>query len=184
MCDQWSDITFWWNILTPLEAQRCDKGGSKAARKQYQREYKKKAAMTDSSASSDRRRRVFTIHQRSLRLERFQVLYFCCMFLTGVSGGDWKLSFTVSAENHAWANVSFSRSCLNKYLVWCFLFRLCKWHALKQVVSCPTHHVHIKPTLRKQKFIFSNHWAHTYCTQKRSYWIYWNFKLGRFAFLN
>lgn len=37
MCDQWSDIIVWWNISTPLEAQRCDKGGSKAARKQYQR---------------------------------------------------------------------------------------------------------------------------------------------------
>lgn len=41
MCDQWSDITLWWNILTPLEAQGCDKGGSKAARQLYQREYKK-----------------------------------------------------------------------------------------------------------------------------------------------
>lgn len=43
------------------------------------RENIKKAAMTDSSASSDRRRRVFTIHQRSPRLERF--LAFLCMFL-------------------------------------------------------------------------------------------------------
>lgn len=59
MCDQWSDITLWWNILTPLEAQGSDKGGSKAARQQYQREYRKRQqwlipqpAVTGDGASS------------------------------------------------------------------------------------------------------------------------------------
>lgn len=50
------------------------------------RENIKKAVMTDSSASSDRRRRVFTIHQRSQGLERFQeFLLKDGLFLTTVS---------------------------------------------------------------------------------------------------
>lgn len=52
MCDQRSDIALRWNILTPLEAQWSDKGGSKATNQQYQ---------TDSSASDDGRPRVFTV---------------------------------------------------------------------------------------------------------------------------
>lgn len=81
------------------------------------RENIKKAAMTDSSASSDRRRRIFTIHQRSQRLERFQVfLLKDCMFLTTVQGGDWKQSLC-SIKKHLLANVSFSSSFLSKYLV-------------------------------------------------------------------
>lgn len=58
------------------------------------RENIKKAAMTDSSASSDRRHSIFTIHQRSQRMARFQVVLLKdCMFLTRVSEGGWKMKF-------------------------------------------------------------------------------------------
>lgn len=55
------------------------------------REDIEKATMSDSSANSDRRQLHCIVHHRSDRLERFSVfLLKDCMFLTIVSGGDWK----------------------------------------------------------------------------------------------
>lgn len=113
MCDQWSDITLWWNILTPLEAQGCDKGGSKAARQQYQREYK---TGSDDWFLCQQWQATLRLHYTSKDLGGWEGFQAFLLEDSSVSDHSFqeapgkavaKVSFYITVSGGVWANIAF-----------------------------------------------------------------------------
>lgn len=151
MCDQWSDITLWWNILTPLEARGCDEGGSKAARQQYQRECKKGS---DDWFLSQQWQATARLHYTSKTSEVGGISSFSAQGRR-VSDHSFRrrwLGMKSLIEKHFWAIVSFSSSFLSKHLLWC-----CKLLWSKDFL----HKISRKPDARWNIKYLSTHIQHT-----------------------
>ena len=161
MCDQWSDITLWWNILTPLEARGCDKGGSKAARQQHQRQCKKGS---DDWFLSQQWQATARLHYTSKTSEVGEISSFSCsrtacfwpQFREEVTGCEVWLGniseLLFLSQAHFWVNIF---SDVRSYS--------------DQRISCTKYQ-----ESQTQDGIF-NTWAHTHSTQHIPYvnYVYW-----------